>query len=115
MASTSQPLTIAVLGATGNQGRGVILALLAKTSPAFHVRGITRDPNSPAARRLLQEVSHNDRLNFATANVYDPSSLSRAFTGVHGVFVMIEDGGPGGKIESENHMKHVLESRPQHP
>jgi len=110
MDSASQPLTIAVLGATGNQGRGVIRALLAKSSPLFHIRGITRDPNSPAARHLIQELSHNDRLQLVTADVYDPSSLDRAFAGVHGVFAMIEDGSPKRKIEFEDHLKHVLKA-----
>ena len=43
------PNIITVLGATGNQGGGVVQALLKITAPSFHVRAITRDVSSNSA------------------------------------------------------------------
>lgn len=67
---------IAVIGATGAQGGGVVRALV--NSGKFGVRAITRSPDSyegPA-----DEV--------AGADISDPASLEAAFAGAHGVFVV---------------------------
>ncbi|GAA6007750.1 hypothetical protein JCM10207_004861 [Rhodosporidiobolus poonsookiae] len=81
--------TIAVLGSTGNQGGGVVAALLASPSPAFSVLALTRDPSSGAAKALLAE--HKDavdagRLRLVQADLNDRGSLEAALGGAEGVF-----------------------------
>ena len=43
---------IAVLGATGAQGGGLVRAILNDKSGEFSVRALTRDVNSPKAKAL---------------------------------------------------------------
>jgi uncharacterized protein YbjT (DUF2867 family) len=77
----SQRAFIAVLGATGAQGGGLVRAILADSARTFAVRAITRKVDSPAARALASlgaEVVHGD--------LDDVQSLERAFAGAHGVF-----------------------------
>jgi uncharacterized protein YbjT (DUF2867 family) len=71
---------ILIIGATGNQGRSVIDALL-KFPDAFTVRGLVRDLNSPAARRLTMQG-----VELVRGNLDDRKSLERAMQGVDGVF-----------------------------
>ncbi len=68
--------TIAVIGATGSQGGGVVEALLKDGS--FTVRAITRDPARYAGG--AHEVAKGD--------LSDLNALKAAFTGAHGVFVV---------------------------
>ncbi|HEY8959653.1 NmrA/HSCARG family protein [Chitinophaga sp.] len=67
---------IAVVGATGLQGKGVVNALMKEGS--FKVRAITRDPNKYQGQ--ADEV--------AQADLMDPESLINAFKDAHGVFVV---------------------------
>ncbi|KAE8393120.1 hypothetical protein BDV23DRAFT_180998 [Aspergillus alliaceus] len=99
---------ITVLGATGNQGGGVVRALLAKANPSFHVRAITRDVFSPAARQLRAKYQDNDRLELVAANVYDKGSLIKAFSDTYGLFAVTNNRIPGQKIETEQDMDHEL-------
>lgn len=99
---------IAVLGATGNQGGGVVRALLAKPMPCFHVRVITRDVSSPAAQRLQAKYKDSGRLEVVAANVYDKKSLIEAFKNAYGVFAVTNNRIPGKKIEKEQDMDHEL-------
>jgi uncharacterized protein YbjT (DUF2867 family) len=46
--------TIAVFGATGAQGGSVVRQLL--KNPEWKVRGITRNVNSPGAKKLAEQV-----------------------------------------------------------
>jgi uncharacterized protein YbjT (DUF2867 family) len=72
---------VAVVGATGLQGGGVVSALLA--AGEFSVRAISRNPQSDAARALGArgvEVVQGDLL--------EPKSLGRAFEGAEGAFVV---------------------------
>lgn len=101
---------IAVLGATGNQGSGVVRALLDKTSPAFTVRAITRDVSSSGASKLREKYGETDRLTFAAADVYNKASLVEAFEGVYGVFAVTNNRLPGKKIETEADMAHELDA-----
>lgn len=73
--------TIAVVGATGSQGGGLVRAILADKSGEFRARALTRDTKSAKAQELQQagaEVVH--------ADVDDLESLKHAFEGAHGVF-----------------------------
>ncbi|KAL3441665.1 cinnamoyl-CoA reductase [Aspergillus insuetus] len=117
MTAPTQPRTITVLGATGNQGSGVVRALLAKNSPdkiLFSVRAVTRDPDSPQAQRLLAtypEASTLSDLQLVASNVYDRASLKCAFSGVWGVFAVTNNRLPPGSnrmIETEEDLKHEL-------
>src|ERR1700760_2572115 len=74
---------IAVVGATGAQGGGLIRALLADRDAGFAARAITRNPQSPAARALADQGVEG-----VQADLDDQASLTRAFAGAHGVFCM---------------------------
>jgi uncharacterized protein YbjT (DUF2867 family) len=79
--STLATKTIAVVGATGAQGGGLVRAILADPSGGFAARALTRDPMSANAKglaRLGAEV--------VAADVDDASSLKKAFAGAHGAF-----------------------------
>jgi len=67
---------IAVIGATGHQGGGVIRAL--KASGQFKVRALTRNPGK--YRELAEEV--------VEADLDRPETLKAAFEGAHGVFLV---------------------------
>ncbi len=68
--------TIAVFGATGQQGGAVVRAL--KDRGAFKVRALTRDPAKH--RALADEV--------VEANLDRPGTLRAALEGAHGVFLV---------------------------
>ncbi|MCU1384664.1 MAG: NmrA/HSCARG family protein [Acidobacteria bacterium] len=74
---------IAVVGATGQQGGGVVSAL--KTAGRFHVRALTRDPEKH--RDLGDEV--------VEADLNRPDTLASAFRGAHGVFLVTNYWEPG--------------------
>ena len=72
---------IAVTGATGAQGGGLVRAILADKSGTFGVRALTRAPSSDKARALAALGAE-----IVKADVDDPASLARAFEGAHGAF-----------------------------
>jgi uncharacterized protein YbjT (DUF2867 family) len=72
---------IAVVGATGAQGGGLVRAILEDKSGEFAARAITRDVNSAKAQALAQLGAE-----VVAANVDDAESLKRAFAGAHGAF-----------------------------
>jgi len=67
---------IAVIGATGQQGGGVLRALQA--SGQFKVRALTRNPDKH--RELAEEV--------VAADLGKPETLKAVFAGAHGVFLV---------------------------
>lgn len=105
---------IAVVGATGNQGAGVIQALLGSRTPdggLWHVRGVTRDPNSPKAKKFLSDHQTSDnRLSLVPGDAYDKDSLQVAFAGAYGVFAMTSETHMGRILEKEEEMKHEIEA-----
>ncbi|KAJ6186113.1 hypothetical protein N7519_007414 [Penicillium mononematosum] len=101
---------IAVLGATGNQGGGVVQALLKNSAPRLHVRAITRDTCSAGASKLRAKFENDDRLEMVAANVYDKESLFKAFNEVFGVFAVTNNRLSGKTIEKEEDMDHELEA-----
>jgi uncharacterized protein YbjT (DUF2867 family) len=111
MASAHEtPKIITVIGATGNQGGGVVQALLKITTPSFNVRAITRDVTSNSAEQLKAKFPNNHRLKLVEANIYDRESLLKAFNNSYGVFAAVNDRLPGQKIETEQDMDHELEA-----
>ncbi|KAA8648101.1 hypothetical protein EYZ11_006165 [Aspergillus tanneri] len=107
---TETSKVIAVFGATGCQGRGVVAALLRKDSPAFHVLALTRNIRSEAARRLQDEHAGNHRLKFTCADVYNQESLYRALEGAYGVFAVTNTHIEGKKIQTEEDIKRELDA-----
>ncbi len=73
--------TIAVVGATGAQGGGLVRALLADPAREFAVRAITRDPGSDKARALASLGAE-----VVAADLHDAGSVARAFAGAHGAY-----------------------------
>jgi uncharacterized protein YbjT (DUF2867 family) len=72
---------IAVLGATGAQGGGLVRAIQADPGGPFRARAVTRNPGSEAARALAALGAE-----VVAGDVDDAESLRRAFTGAHGAF-----------------------------
>jgi uncharacterized protein YbjT (DUF2867 family) len=72
---------IAVLGATGAQGGGLVRAILDDPDGGFAARAITRDPSSPKARELADLGAE-----VVAGDVDDAASLERALVGAHGAY-----------------------------
>ena len=72
---------IAVLGATGAQGGGLVRAILADPNGGFAVRALTRDVNSEKAKALAQQGA-----KVVATDADDPESLKKAFAGAYGAF-----------------------------
>jgi uncharacterized protein YbjT (DUF2867 family) len=72
---------IAVVGATGAQGGGLVRAILADPEGGFACRAITRDPNKDQARALAALGA-----DVMQADLDDLDSLTKAFAGAHGAY-----------------------------
>lgn len=72
---------IAVVGATGAQGGGLVRAILEEGDGVFAARAITRDASSDEAK-ALEDLG----AEVVEADVDDKASLVRAFSGAHGAF-----------------------------
>jgi uncharacterized protein YbjT (DUF2867 family) len=72
---------IAVVGATGAQGGGLVRAILGDPDGGFAVRALTRDARSDKAREIAKLGAE-----VVAADVDDEASLERAFQGVHGAY-----------------------------
>lgn len=97
---------IAVIGATGHQGGGVVRALQAHGQ--FKVRALTRNPDKH--RELAEEV--------VEADLNRPETLAAAFKGAHGVFLVTtsslegtderEQGTAAVKAAGDAGVKHLI-------
>lgn len=76
--TATQSKLILVSGATGKQGGSVARELLTR---GYHVRGLTRNPDSERARNLLKLG-----VEMVKGDFNDVPSLNRAMQGVYGVF-----------------------------
>ena len=72
---------IAVMGATGAQGGGLVRAILADPDGGFAVRAVTRDVGSDKARELAKLGAE-----VVEANVDDVESVKKAFAGAYGAY-----------------------------
>ena len=72
---------IAVVGATGAQGGGLVRAILADKGGPFAARAVTRDVNSEKAKALAKLGAE-----VVAGDVDDEKSLEKAFAGAHGAF-----------------------------
>src|SRR5512140_1332609 len=77
----SQKKIIAVIGATGAQGGGLVRAILNDPTGGFAARAITRDVKSDKAKELAELGAE-----VVAADVNDVESLKRAFKGCYGAF-----------------------------
>ncbi|KAJ8113093.1 hypothetical protein OPT61_g4700 [Boeremia exigua] len=75
------PKIIAVAGATGTQGAGVINVM--KEVQGWKIRALTRNPASDEARKLAEEG-----IEVVQADFDDATSLRKAFDGVHAIFAV---------------------------
>ncbi|KAK3314481.1 hypothetical protein B0H66DRAFT_314073 [Apodospora peruviana] len=73
---------IAVTGATGSQGGGVVNIM--KKTPGWKVRAVTRNPESEAAKKLAADGS----VEVVAADWNDEASLVKAFEGATAVFAV---------------------------
>jgi uncharacterized protein YbjT (DUF2867 family) len=74
---------IAVTGATGAQGGGLVRAILADKGSEFAVRAITRKPDSDKGRELSKQG-----VEVVQADLDDTASLVKAFNGAYGAFCL---------------------------
>jgi uncharacterized protein YbjT (DUF2867 family) len=72
---------IAVIGATGAQGGGLVKAITKDPKKEFSVRAITRNKTSEKAQSLA-----NRGVEIAEADIADKTSLIRAFSGAYGAY-----------------------------
>jgi uncharacterized protein YbjT (DUF2867 family) len=72
---------IAVVGATGAQGGGLVRAILADKGSAFTPRALTRNVNSEKAKALAAAGAQ-----VVAADLDDAASLGPAFAGAYGAF-----------------------------
>ena len=86
---------IAVIGATGQQGGGVVRALQARGQ--FKVRALTRNPDKH--RELAEEV--------VEADLDQPETLNAAFEGAHGVFLVTNFDARARWEEGTNELKQA--------
>ena len=74
---------IAVVGATGAQGGGLVRAILADPAGPFTARALTRNADSPVARDLASNGAE-----VVEADLDDEGSLRKAFGGAYGAYVV---------------------------
>ena len=74
---------IAVVGATGAQGGGLVRAIVDERASGFTARALTRDTGSDKAKALTALG-----VEVVAANLDDIESLTRAFAGCYGVFCL---------------------------
>jgi uncharacterized protein YbjT (DUF2867 family) len=94
MSSNNKKL-VAVIGATGQQGGGVVRALRAREG--FKVRALTRNPDKH--RELAEEV--------VEADLDQPETLNAAFEGAHGVFLVTNFDARARWEEGTNELKQA--------
>src|SRR5213596_1349530 len=72
---------IALIGATGAQGGGLVRAMMADKSSSFRPRALTRNINSEKAKALAAAG-----VEVVAADADEPGSVDRAFAGAYGAF-----------------------------
>jgi uncharacterized protein YbjT (DUF2867 family) len=72
---------IAVAGATGSQGGGLVRAIQRDASGDFRARALTRDPNSDKAKALAKLGAE-----VVAADLDDLESLKKGFAGAYGAY-----------------------------
>lgn len=78
----ADPRVIAVVGATGAQGGGLVRAIARDPGCGFRARALTRDPDSEAAQKLAELPN----VDVVAADLDDLASVEVAFAGAYGAF-----------------------------
>ncbi len=106
---------IAVLGATGAQGGGLVRAILADKSGEFTARALTRNVNSEKAKAMADMGAE-----VVAVDIEDYESIKKAFAGAYGVYAVTffwEHFSPEketaqvasiAKAAKENNVQHVI-------
>lgn len=106
---------IAVAGATGAQGGGLVRAILSDAGGGFAARALTRDANSDKAKELAKLGAE-----VVAADVDDVESLKKAFEGAYGAYCVTffwahfspekEIAGAGAMAHAAKHggLQHVI-------
>jgi uncharacterized protein YbjT (DUF2867 family) len=104
----SDTRVIAVIGATGAQGGGLVRAILDDPSGEFTARAVTRNPDSDSARALAEA-----RVEVVQADMDNQASLEAAFSGAHGAFCVTnfwETFSPEGEKEQARNMAQAAKN-----
>jgi uncharacterized protein YbjT (DUF2867 family) len=99
---------IAVVGATGAQGGGLVRAILADRGGPFAARALTRQPESDKAKALAAAGAE-----VVTADLDDPKSVERAFAGAYGAFCLTnfwEHFSPEKELTQAQHMARAAKA-----
>lgn len=72
---------IAVLGATGAQGGGLVRAIIEDPNSGFIPRVLTRNPDSDKAKAFISQGAEVTKVD-----IDDPASLKKAFEGAYGAY-----------------------------
>jgi uncharacterized protein YbjT (DUF2867 family) len=99
---------IAVTGATGAQGGGLIRAILAHPNGAFSARALTRDPESEKAQALAAQG-----VEVVKADLDDEASLAAAFSGAYGAYCLTnfwEHFSPDKEIEQAGNLARAAKT-----
>lgn len=89
----TKKLSVLVIGATGNQGGSVVKSLLQK---GYHIRTLTRKPDSSAAKRLTEQGVEVVKGDFS-----DSDSLLKAASGMDTVYAMTTPFEAGPEAETQ--------------
>ena len=96
---------IAVVGATGAQGGGLVRAILSDVNSGFTARALTRKLNSDRATELAKLGA-----NVVAADLDEIESLKRAFEGAYGAFCVTnfwEHFSPEKELAQATNMAHA--------
>jgi uncharacterized protein YbjT (DUF2867 family) len=96
---------IAVVGATGAQGGGLVRAIQNDSMGGYKARAVTRDVNSDKAKALAKLGAE-----VVAADIDDVESLNRAFKGAYGAYCVTFFWGhlsPEKEITEATHMAHA--------
>lgn len=101
--SQSVERTIAVIGASGNQGSGVVASLLLWTS--FNVVAISSNPASSKAQALLTDHSKEvgeGRFKLVPGDLNDSESIKKVLEGCYGLFASFAMTAKEGEDDQES-------------
>jgi uncharacterized protein YbjT (DUF2867 family) len=96
---------IAVLGATGSQGSGLVSAILADPNGGFGARAVTRDPGKDKAKAMAAKGAE-----VVKADLDDVESLKKAFAGAHGVYAVTNFWEHFSAEKEKTQAKHVADA-----
>jgi uncharacterized protein YbjT (DUF2867 family) len=99
---------IAVVGATGAQGGGLVRAILAQAGGNFTARALTRKPDGEKAKALAAQGAE-----VVAADTDDPASVERAFAGAYGAFCVTnfwEHFSPEREFKQAGHMARAAKA-----